>query len=252
MLELGRARASRRRRRSRPRWARSRPPARAARPRPSTARLVHAAEVGDQRVVGVEHERRAAGLRRHDRGPAVGDRLQLAVAVELVAEEVAEQHRARLELLDHRAEPELVDLEQAEVAGQRAPALARRRSASARGDAARHVRPRAVVDEPRAGALEDRRHHRRRRRLAVGGRDHDAAAVQPAREAADRVRLDAREHLARQRRPAAAAGGARERADRLGGGHTSGQAHHRGATTRSAPGSARTVAGSSAIGSPSA
>ena len=192
-----------------------------------------------------------AGPRRHDRRPAVGDRLQLAVAVELVAEEVAEQHRARLELLDDRAEPELVDLEQAEVAGQRAPAAARRVRQRA-GDPARHVRPGAVVDEPRAGALEDRRHHRRRRRLAVGGADHDAAAVQPAREAADRVRLDAREHLARQRRPAAAAGRARERADRLRGGHTSGEAHHRGATTRSAPGSARTVTGSSAIGSPSA
>ena len=71
-------------------------------------------------------------------------------------------------------------------------------------------------------------------------------------EAADRVRLDAREHLARQRRPAAAPGRARERADRLGGGHPGGEPHHRGATTRSAPGSTRTVAGSSAIGSPSA
>ena len=125
------------------------------RPRAPRGGLVDAAQVGDERVVGVEHERRPAGARGHDRGPAVGDRLQLAVAVELVAEEVAEQHRARLELLDHRAEPELVDLEEAEVAGQRAPAAAagvRQRA----GDPARHVRPGAVVDEPRAGALEDR------------------------------------------------------------------------------------------------
>ena len=47
-------------------------------------------------------------------------------------------------------------------------------------------------------------------------------------------------------------GRARERADRLGGGHPGGQADHRGATTRSEPGSTRTVSGSSAIGSPSA
>ena len=218
---------------------------------PRRRRLVHPAEVGDQRVVGVEHERRPGRPRRHHRRPAVGDRLQLAVAVELVAEQVAEQHRPRLELLDDRAEPELVDLEEAEVARQRAPAAAARVRQRA-GDAARHVRPGAVVDEPGAGALEDARHHRRGRGLAVGGADHDAAAVQAAREAADRVRLDAREHLARQRRPAAAAGRPRERADRLRGGHTCGQAHHRGATTRSAPGSARTVTGRSAIGSPSA
>ena len=221
--------------------ARSRPPAtpRAAGRAPRRARrrrrLVHAAQVGHQRVVGVEHERRAARPRGHDRRPAVGDRLQLAVAVELVAEQVAEQHRARLELLDDRAEPELVDLEEAEVARQRAPAAAAGVGQRA-GDPARHVRPGAVVDEPRAGALEDARHHRRGRRLAVGGADHDAAAVQPAREPADRVRLDAREHLARQRRPAAAPGRPRERADRLRGGHTCGQAHHRGATTRSEPG----------------
>ena len=81
-----------------------------------------AAEVGDERVVGVEHEARALA---DDRGPAVGDRLQLAVAVELVAEQVAEQHRARLDLLGDLAEPELVDLEQAEVAGELTAALAR-------------------------------------------------------------------------------------------------------------------------------
>ena len=52
--------------------------------------------------------------------------------------------------------------------------------------------------------------------------------------------------------PAAAPGGARERADRLGGGHTSGKPDHAGATTRNEPGSTRTVSGRSPIGSPSA
>jgi hypothetical protein len=206
-----------------------------------------APEIGDERIVRVEHQ---PGAVLDDRRPAVGDRLQLAVAVELVAEEVAEQHRARLELLDHRPEPELVHLEEPEVAGQRPPAAPRRVRQRA-GDAAGHVGAGAVVDEPRAGALEDRRHHRGGRGLAVGGADDDRAALQPAREAGDRVRLDAREHLARQRRPTAAAGRARERPDRLGGGHAGGEADHLGATTRREPGSTRTVAGRSAIGSPS-
>ena len=54
---------------------------------------VLAAEVGDQRVVGVQHERRRA--RRDQGGPALADRLELAVAVQLVAEQVAQRDRAR-------------------------------------------------------------------------------------------------------------------------------------------------------------
>ena len=104
----------------------------------------------------------APAAARDHRGPAVGDRLELAVAVELVAEEVAEQQRARLELLDHRAEPELVDLEQPEVAGPARGRRARGGGQQRRRDAARHVRAGAVVHEARAGALEDRRRPSRR------------------------------------------------------------------------------------------
>ena len=57
-----------------------------------------AAEVGDQRVVGVQHERGIVRLGGDDLGPAVGDQLELAVAVELVAEQVAEQEHLRVEL----------------------------------------------------------------------------------------------------------------------------------------------------------
>ena len=70
-------------------------------------------------------------------------------------------------------------------------------------------------------------------------------------EQADRVRLQPREHLAGQRRPAAAAGGAHERADRLGGGHLRAQQRH-GTSTFSARGTTLMVTGRSAIGSPSA
>ena len=68
-------------------------------------------------------------------------------------------------------------------------------------------------------------------------------------EARDGVRLGAHQHLAGQRRPAAA-GQARDGARRAGGEQPRLQPH--GAITRSAPGLTRTVAGRSAIGSPSA
>ena len=124
------ARASRRRRRSRRPRARSRP---RATPRALAARVAARADGGGSCTRPRSATSGSSALstsvvppraRGHHRRPAVGDRLQLAVAVELVAEQVAEQHRARLELLDDRAEPELVDLEEAEVARQRAAAAA--------------------------------------------------------------------------------------------------------------------------------
>ena len=93
--------------------------------------------------------------------------------------------------------------------GPRSPSTRARRGARPRPARSRRRRPccpGAVVDEPGAGALEHRGDHRRGGRLAVGGRDHHAAARQAAGEPLDRVRLHAREHLAGQRRAAAAAG----------------------------------------------
>ena len=107
-----------------------------------------AAEVGDRRIVGVEDEARAPGPRRDRLGPILGQRLHLAVAVELVAEEVAEHHQRRVELGRDLGEPGLVDLEQALV-----PALLEQR----RGDAPGHVRSGPVVDRPAAVGLEQRR-----------------------------------------------------------------------------------------------
>ena len=214
------------------------------------ARAALPPEVGDERVVGVEHERRLARVRGDDVGPALGDDLELAVAVELVAEEVGEQQRARAQLADHGAEPELVDLEEPEAAVELAPAAPRGRRQRGR-DPAGHVRARAVVHERLARALEDRRDHRGRRRLAVGRADHRAAVLQPRAEQADGVRLQAREDLPRERRAAAAPGGAHERADRLGGRDLRPEQRH-GASTFSARGSTRIVTGRSAIGSPSA
>jgi hypothetical protein len=203
-------------------------------------RLAAAAEVAHQRVVGVEHEARGGGQALDDLCPAVGDDLELAVAVELVAEQVAEQHGARREVGGHRAEPELVDLEQAHVA---APGGERG------GHAAGHVGSRPIVDEARAGAAEDRGDHRRRRRLPVGGGDDHASARQPGGEAGDGPRFGPHQHLAGQRGAAApghACGGCRDAGRQQAG------LEPQGAITRNAPGTTRAVAGRSAIGSPSA
>ena len=69
------------------------------------APAVDAGEVADLRVVAVHDERRVR--QRRDRlAPALRDDLELAVAVELVAEEIAEQERARAEAPRHlRAAP---------------------------------------------------------------------------------------------------------------------------------------------------
>ena len=214
-------------------------------------RLRLAAEVGDERVVGVEHELRAGRAALDDDGPAVGDRVELAVAVELVAEEVGEQQRARLQLLDHRPEPELVDLEQPEVAVERAPA-----ACATRRPAPRRRRPAMFAP---ARLWTSREPVRSRIEATIA-----AVVVLPlvaeittlpcssrAGQQADRVRLEARQHLAGQRGAAAAAGAAGERADGLRRGQLGGEQAH-GAMTCSAPGWTRTVAGRSAIGSPSA
>src|SRR5262249_2309393 len=113
---------------------------------------------------------------------------------------------------------------------------------------------RPVVDEGEARASEDRCRDRRRRRLAVRRRQDEAAPVEPSSKLADRVVLERDQDLAGKARAPSTAGFAREPADRAGGGNRGAEHRHRpsGTSTRTAPGTARTVAGSSAIGSPSA
>ena len=174
-------------------------------------RVALTAEVGDRGVVGVEHERRLTGRSGvHGRIPAIGDRLQLAVAIELVAEQVAEQDRARVQLGGERVEPQLVHLEQAELAGD---APARAGGGEQRGgDPSGHVRPGLVVHERHAGTLENFGEQRARRGLAVRRRHEHAAPRQARGELADRAGIEAHEDLARcaGRAPAAQA---RDRAD---------------------------------------
>ena len=111
---------------------------------------VVATEVGDQRVVGVQD--RAGGTGRQHLLPALGDPLELAVAVELVAEQVRQQHRPGGELTGDGGEPELVDLEQPELAGDAAAGVGS--VEERRGHATGHVRAGVIVDQlrPRRGA----------------------------------------------------------------------------------------------------
>ena len=106
-------------------------------------------EVRDDGVVRVDDERR---LRRHrrDRGtPALGDDLELAVAIELVAEEVAERDDPRSRSRDRFGKRSFVDLEQPELR------LARRRRAPTRfrrAGSRRHGSTRGGDSRPRISA----------------------------------------------------------------------------------------------------
>jgi hypothetical protein len=72
-------------------------------------------DVGEERIVGV-HERRGSRVQAGDRGsPAIGDDLELAVAVELVAEEVAKADGLRPHTGGHVREGALIHLEKPQL-----------------------------------------------------------------------------------------------------------------------------------------
>ena len=152
-------------------------------------------------VVGVHEHARRVGQVPQCRKPALGDELELAVAVELVAEQVAEAHRPRRELAHELGKRALVDLEEAElgVAGLE----------QSRGHSRDEIRAGGVMREPGAGA-QDLGRHRRRRRLPVRGRDEGYSERQRGGESADSCRIQRGEELPRQRRPAAAPGQSRQ------------------------------------------
>ncbi len=170
---------------------------------------VLAAEVRDQRVVGVQHEPRAA--RAQHLLPALGDRLELAVAVELVAEQVAEQDRARVQLRGERGQPQLVDLEQPELAVDRRRPDARRRAASWRSRRPCSRPPGCARARPRR-ARRCRRPSRRSSSCRWSPRSSTLPRCRRAPSAPIASRREAHQHLARRARRAAAAQ-ARERAD---------------------------------------
>jgi hypothetical protein len=146
-------------------------------------RLVHAEAdavgpqaVGDRderRVVAVYDDGRALVELRQHRAPGAGDGVELTVAIELVAEEVVQQHDARARAADELRQGRLVGLDDADLAARRAGQ--RRAGDEGADDAADEVRPRAVMNDRMARFLEDVRNHAGGRCLAVGaGDDHRA------------------------------------------------------------------------------
>ena len=156
-----------------------------------------AREVADLRVVAVDDEHCLGGQLRRSGAPALGDVLELAVAVELVAGEVSEQHCAGADAADDLRQRALVDLQQPELGVPLCEQGGR--------DARDEVRARPVPGESSAAA-DDLRHHRRGRRLAVRRRDDGRSLRQPRRQRVDRARIELPEQLAGNRRAAAGAG----------------------------------------------
>ena len=211
-----------------------------------------AAEVGDERVVGVEHER-ASGRRARATSSAQRSAIdvELAVAVELVAEQVgrAGARAARAPRRPGRARTRRprTGRGRRRARGRRG---ARRRPARwprrrpcwrRRGCARAGCRRARAPPRPSRPWSSCRWWPRSRRCRATAGAASRSIACGSTRVST----------LPGQRGAAAAAGRAGEAADGAGGGEAGGEPHH-GASTRSVPGTTSTVAGSSAIGSPSA
>ena len=242
------------------------------------------AEVGQRRVVGVEQHDRGRAQGAGKIAPALGDCLQLAVAVELVPEQVHEHHGPGLQYPGDLTESALVHLEDADApaarrlltratapepgsgapggsggpavpdapagSGVRAgggapvgcdphgtadaaaappaaaplgppPALSRQQR---RRDPARQVGARGVGRHVPAVGAQAGAQQSGRGGLAVGRRDVDRAAAEPAAQPAERTRVQPVEHHARQAGAAAPPGGAGEGAGR--GGDELGKATH--------------------------
>ena len=189
--------------------------------------------------------------------PVVGEDLDLAVAVELVAEEVAEDDQGRVELGRDPRQPGLVHLEQP---------LAAALLEQSRRDPPGHVRAGPVVDGLRPSASSRAAIIPAVVVLPLVALTNVDAAVEPRAQAGDRVGGEPQQHPARQRRAAAAparpAGGADRPRHRLLGAEqpprcarwrsTQPSAWGRGTITLRARGRTRSAAGRSVRCSPSA
>ena len=157
------------------------------------------AERRGERAVGIQTEHRAGGL-LDARGDEIARVRHLAVAVELVAEEIRHDHRARLQRLGDGGEIALVALDD----GERFLRLAEKIGVfnEFRGDAAREIRAGAVGEICRPGLVEHMAEHTGGRRFAVrAGDDHRFHA---ASQLTHQPRIYAQRCLSGQRCAAAA------------------------------------------------
>ena len=157
---------------------------------------------GELRIVRVVDETGLCRQLGHRFAPASGHQLELAVPVELVAEEVPEADRSRLQAAHEFRQRALVHLEQAEVG---APGREQRG-----GDAGDEVRAGRVVREP-VQRTQDLGRHRGRRRLPVRRRDDCGSQRESRGQPVDRIPVELGEELARDRRTASGPDPARQR-----------------------------------------
>ena len=163
----------------------------------------------DERVVGVRDEHGVPG-KRCDRGtPALRDVLELAVAVELVAEQVSQFDDARPGTAKDLRQRELVDLEE--------PELRVARGEQRRRDARREVRARVVPCKATAGERIDAAMAAVVVFPFVAETSATPSGSLPA-SASSAPGSSFHTSLPGQRRPAAASGGAREPPHEPGGG----------------------------------
>ena len=179
-----------------------------------------ARQIADLRVVPVHHQDSVRRQLLRHLPPALGEVLELAVAIELVAEQVPEADGPRPGSPRDLRQRRLVHLEQAQLSAFRGQERGRHA-----GD---EVRARPVTGQANL-RCQDLRDHRRSRRLAVRGRNEHGTERQPACQAVERIRIEGRNQLSGHRRPAAGPDEPREPCRCAGGRDPDGQgdSHHR-------------------------
>ncbi len=126
--------------------------------------------------------------------------MDLAVAVELIAEDVGQQHHSGLQLADRGRQRRFVDFEQADVRPRLTveAGLFRHRA----DQASKQVRAGPIVEGSHLIPTQQVGDQARGRRLAVGAGNHHAAQRQAAHDVRERVRCDARDDVPRNDGPA--------------------------------------------------
>jgi len=168
-MNTARGRKGTRRRRK---WARA--DIRVVDPEEDRLRVTPNREVRDERIVGVQHERRRRGKPGQRVADLLRERVELEVPVHLVAEDVSEHQSGRPDLRQDLRERPLVDLEQAdgllicEQAAQQA-GVSQQRGHQAGG----LIRALVVEDRVQAGRAHHASEHAARGSLPVGsGHEH--------------------------------------------------------------------------------
>ena len=156
-------------------------------------RVVH------ERVVAVRHHHAIRPQGLAGRAPQPGDVVDLAVAIQLIPEQVREDHHPRREVRDHPRDRGLVDLEDADVSGrppEEVGVLHQRR-----GDAGGQVGAGAIVHRDAAERFHDVRQQSGGRGFSVrAGDDHAPVPEAPGEERED-ARLHGPRDAARHRGP---------------------------------------------------